>query len=95
MKLSSLALLALAPLALARVGPGEFIIEGGMNFIGRVDPIIAPGRVGDHVHTVFGASNFREVLNTPAEQARGECTSATVSADMSHYWAPTVGQPPA
>ncbi|KLT44646.1 hypothetical protein CC85DRAFT_241950 [Cutaneotrichosporon oleaginosum] len=61
-----------------------------MNFIGRVDPVVSPGRVSDHVHTVFGASNFREVLNTPAEQARAECTSATVSADMSHYWAPTL-----
>jgi hypothetical protein len=27
--------------------------------IGRVDPIIDPGQVAAHVHTVLGASNFR------------------------------------
>lgn len=27
--------------------------------IARMDPIVNPGTIGSHVHTVFGASNFR------------------------------------
>lgn len=56
----------------------------------RMDPIIEPGSVSGHVHTVMGASNFRNVLNTPEEQQKAACTTAPLQADKSNYWAPTL-----
>lgn len=53
---------------------------------GRIDPIVNPGKVAGHVHTIYGANNVRDVLNTPAEYSRASCTSATISADKSLYW---------
>jgi hypothetical protein len=54
----------------------------------RMDPIIQPGKVSSHVHQIYGAVNFRSVLNTPEEQQRAECSTANVQVDNSNYWAP-------
>jgi hypothetical protein len=54
----------------------------------RIDPIIAPGSVGGHVHNVYGASNFRTELNTFAESQNAECVSYSLQDDKSNYWAP-------
>ncbi|TXT07372.1 hypothetical protein VHUM_03092 [Vanrija humicola] len=54
----------------------------------RVDPIVAPGAVAAHSHTITGASNFRDVLNTPEEQQNAVCSTAPIQADKSNYWAP-------
>lgn len=89
MKLSTYAAAALSAATAAQAN-GLFIVGGFSNLIARVDPIINPDRVGDHVHTIIGASNFREVLNTPEEQQRAVCTGTNVGADKSNYWSPTL-----
>lgn len=57
-----LAALGLAGSAAAQgVSYPDHTILTNVNIItmGRIDPIINPGEVGGHVHTVLGASNFR------------------------------------
>lgn len=53
----------------------------------RIDPIIFPGYVSAHVHTVAGGSGFG--YNMTYEQAReSACTSCPISQDLSAYWTP-------
>lgn len=53
----------------------------------RLDPIVSPGRVASHVHSVMGGSNFRMVTNT-AHLRDSECTSTPIAEDKSSYWFP-------
>ncbi|CAK5269417.1 unnamed protein product [Mycena citricolor] len=55
--------------------------------IERLDPIVSPGQVASHVHTVMGGSNFRATTNTSFLRA-SECTSSPIKQDKSNYWAP-------
>ncbi|TXT07352.1 hypothetical protein VHUM_03072 [Vanrija humicola] len=57
---------------------------------GRIDPIVDPGKFAGHTHTIFGASNFRNVLNTPEEQLKAGCSSTAFQKDKSNYWIPTL-----
>ncbi|CAK5268874.1 unnamed protein product [Mycena citricolor] len=57
--------------------------------IERLDPIVSPGQVASHVHTVMGGSNFRATTNTSFLRA-SECTSSPIKQDKSNYWAPTL-----
>ncbi|TXT07327.1 hypothetical protein VHUM_03047 [Vanrija humicola] len=54
----------------------------------RIDPIVDPGKVGGHVHSIFGASNFRSTLLEPGEQQKAVCTNTKIQADKSNYWFP-------
>lgn len=59
----------------------------GPLMIGRVDPIVSPGTVSSHVHTVMGGSNFG--MNATGEILRqSNCTTALVKGDLSAYWFP-------
>ncbi|GAA6063766.1 hypothetical protein JCM10212_006262 [Sporobolomyces blumeae] len=53
----------------------------------RADPLISPGKVAGHVHTVNGGSNFG-LDSTYADLRKSECTSCRAKADMSAYWSP-------
>ncbi|KAF7375299.1 DUF1996 domain-containing protein [Mycena sanguinolenta] len=55
----------------------------------RIDPIVSPGKVAGHVHSVFGGSNFRVSTNTSYLRQSG-CTSSPITEDKSNYWAPTL-----
>lgn len=93
--LSNFASWAIAALAagasVADASSDPFVIRAmGAIAVARIDPIINPGKVAGHVHSLFGASNIRDVLNTPEEQQRATCTSAIVGGDKSSYWAPTL-----
>ncbi|KAM0792065.1 hypothetical protein ACM66B_004770 [Microbotryomycetes sp. NB124-2] len=55
----------------------------------RADPIVNPGAVSGHVHTVMGGSNFA-LSNTFQNMLESECTSCKVKQDMSAYWIPTL-----
>ncbi|KAK7032731.1 DUF1996 domain-containing protein [Favolaschia claudopus] len=55
----------------------------------RIDPIVNPGKVSGHVHTVVGGSNFRVTTNTSFLR-QSECTSSPIKEDKSNYWAPTL-----
>ncbi|GAA6009481.1 hypothetical protein JCM10207_003797 [Rhodosporidiobolus poonsookiae] len=53
----------------------------------RADPIISPGQIGAHTHTVSGGSNFN--LNSTFDDMReSQCSSCIAKADMSAYWTP-------
>ncbi|KAM6504060.1 protein of unknown function (DUF1996) domain containing protein [Amanita muscaria] len=52
----------------------------------RLDPIVSPGGVSSHVHTIFGGSNFG-TLSTAALRQSG-CTSVPIAEDKSNYWVP-------
>ncbi|GEM11805.1 WSC domain protein [Rhodotorula toruloides] len=51
----------------------------------RADPIISPGTVSGHVHTVSGSSNFRDSV-TYEELRNSTCTSARAIEDKSAYY---------
>lgn len=46
----------------------------------RLDPIVSPGKVASHVHTVVGASNFGPTVSVESLQA-SNCTTAPVQKD--------------
>lgn len=55
----------------------------------RADPIVNPGALSGHVHTVMGGSGFE--FSMTYEQARSSsCSTCKVTADLSNYWIPTL-----
>ncbi|KAI4517394.1 hypothetical protein K525DRAFT_243415 [Schizophyllum commune Loenen D] len=79
---------ALALSALAPVAKGFFLM-GVQNYLAteRVDPIMYPGNVSNHVHTIMGGSNFGLDTNISALRD-SECTSMPIAQDKSNYWFP-------
>lgn len=64
-------------------------LMGANNFLTtqRVDPVVHPGIVSTHVHSVLGGSNFG--LNITTDDLRkSECTSIPILEDKSNYWFP-------
>ncbi|PSN59421.1 WSC-domain-containing protein, partial [Corynespora cassiicola Philippines] len=60
--------------------PGRLVRE-------RLDPIINPGGVSTHVHTISGGSAFSAEM-TFEQQRAAKCSSCTIKEDMSNYWTP-------
>ncbi|KAK2070594.1 hypothetical protein P8C59_005078 [Phyllachora maydis] len=56
---------------------------------GRVDPIVHPGTVASHMHTVQGGNAFGPTA-TGESLRRSTCTSSLIKNDLSAYWAPTL-----
>ncbi|KAB8230286.1 DUF1996 domain-containing protein [Aspergillus alliaceus] len=55
----------------------------------RADPIVNPGTVGGHVHTISGGNAF--AFSMDYESARSsECSSCPIKQDLSNYWTPTL-----
>lgn len=62
--------------------PGRIVTE-------RADPIVAPGAVADHVHSIAGGNGFG--FNMTYEQARtSTCSSCPIQQDLSNYWTPSL-----
>lgn len=55
--------------------------------IGRIDPIVAPGQINDHVHMAFGSGNFGMTADYDSLTS-SPCTSCGVTEDKSAYWTP-------
>ncbi|KAI9648319.1 hypothetical protein NHQ30_002952 [Ciborinia camelliae] len=55
----------------------------------RMDPIINPGTVGGHVHTIQGGSAFAETMGDTTALS-SNCTSSLVKNDKSNYWTPSL-----
>ncbi|KAG8927410.1 hypothetical protein FRC03_009749 [Tulasnella sp. 419] len=55
----------------------------------RIDPIVQPGVISQHVHTVHGAKNFGRSATYDTLRA-SSCTSCLVKEDLSAYWTPTL-----
>lgn len=53
----------------------------------RLDPIVNPGTVSGHVHSVVGGSNFGPESSTELLRS-SECTSVPIKEDKSNYWFP-------
>ncbi|KPM43470.1 hypothetical protein AK830_g3060 [Neonectria ditissima] len=56
---------------------------------GRMDPIIAPGEVFSHVHSVMGGSGFSSSA-TGKDMLDSKCSNALVKGDNSAYWFPSL-----
>ena len=55
----------------------------------RADPIVDPGKVSGHVHTVMGGNGFS--FDMTYDQARAStCSSCQAKGDMSNYWVPSL-----
>ncbi|KAJ5272486.1 hypothetical protein N7478_007611 [Penicillium angulare] len=61
----------------------------GRTGLARIDPIVDPGEVSSHVHSVHGGGNFG--LSSDMDTLReSDCTSCGVTQDMSAYWTPAL-----
>ncbi|KAI5365343.1 putative carbohydrate-binding WSC [Septoria linicola] len=56
---------------------------------GRVDPLVSPGRIAGHAHSIIGGSNIG-INSTYESMVNSECTSCEITADKSAYWSPTL-----
>lgn len=54
---------------------------------GRIDPIVNPGKLSTHSHTIVGGSNIG-VNSSYESMINSACTSCEIQADKSAYWAP-------
>lgn len=82
-----LRLIVVTTLFLAQRVSAFWILSHSTLTIDRLDPIIEPGKVSSHVHTVIGASAFGPTVSTESLQA-SNCTTSPVQDDLSSYWAP-------
>lgn len=55
----------------------------------RADPVVSPGKVAGHVHTIMGGNGFGFTMDYARARA-STCSSCTVSKDMSNYWVPSL-----
>ncbi|KIJ47814.1 hypothetical protein M422DRAFT_777984 [Sphaerobolus stellatus SS14] len=53
----------------------------------RLDPIMDPGAVSAHVHTIQGGSNFGPTTTT-AQLRQSTCSTVPIKEDHSNYWIP-------
>jgi hypothetical protein len=57
--------------------------------LARLDPLVNPNEVAQHVHAIHGSSGFS--MNASYEDLMaGDCTSCGVTQDKSVYWAPAL-----
>ncbi|KAH8733819.1 hypothetical protein BGZ61DRAFT_474462 [Ilyonectria robusta] len=57
--------------------------------VARIDPIVNPGEISMHAHSIHGSSAFAETVTTESLQ-NGDCTSCRVTEDKSAYWHPSL-----
>jgi hypothetical protein len=57
--------------------------------MGRVDPIINPGKVSGHVHAIQGGNAFAMSM-TDTTALASTCTSSRINNDKSNYWTPSL-----
>lgn len=55
----------------------------------RADPIVSPGKVSNHLHTIMGGNGFDFTMDYNSTQ-KSTCSSCTVRGDNSNYWTPTL-----
>ncbi|KAM0191353.1 hypothetical protein ACHAPA_002138 [Fusarium lateritium] len=57
--------------------------------LARIDPIIDPGTISKHAHSIHGSSGFAETVTTE-QLLDADCTSCRVTQDKSSYWHPAL-----
>lgn len=55
----------------------------------RTDPIVNPGAIAGHVHTIMGGNGFSASM-TYNDTQESTCASCTVIGDNSNYWVPSL-----
>ena len=55
--------------------------------IQRSDPVVAPGKLSGHVHSIVGGNNFQQTM-TEATALAGTATTCNRYIDLSNYWVP-------
>jgi hypothetical protein len=55
----------------------------------RADPIVNPGAVSPHSHTIMGGNGFESDMDYASTQA-STCSSCIVTKDLSNYWVPNL-----
>ena len=55
----------------------------------RVDPLLSPGTVASHEHSVIGANGFAATMDF-AQTQTATCATVPVKADKSNYWFPSL-----
>ncbi|KAJ9634674.1 hypothetical protein H2204_006123 [Knufia peltigerae] len=55
----------------------------------RADPIVSPGKVASHLHTIMGGNAFDFTMDDNTTRT-STCSSCTVIGDDSNYWTPTL-----
>ena len=68
-----------------------FVLEGGGMplVIERLDPILSPGQVSNHVHSIVGANSFQSTMDF-AQTQTATCSTVSPKADKSVYWMPNL-----
>ncbi|KAK4964909.1 hypothetical protein LTR66_012202 [Elasticomyces elasticus] len=76
-----------------------FLVQGATAFwrmpcrsrigLARLDPLMDPGKLSDHVHTIHGGGNFG-ISSAPQDLVNSTCTSCAVTQDNSGYWTPSL-----
>ncbi|KAI1329065.1 hypothetical protein F5Y16DRAFT_367307 [Xylariaceae sp. FL0255] len=61
----------------------------GRSGLARIDPIVDPGEISSHAHTIQGSSGFG-LSATYSDLTEGNCTSCAVNEDKSAYWTPAL-----
>ncbi|KAL1880210.1 hypothetical protein VTK73DRAFT_6038 [Phialemonium thermophilum] len=57
--------------------------------LARLDPLMSPGEISQHVHAIHGSSGFSESTSYE-DLMNGDCTSCAVTQDKSAYWVPAL-----
>ncbi|KAI9844685.1 MAG: hypothetical protein M1837_005427 [Sclerophora amabilis] len=55
----------------------------------RADPVVNPGTVSGHLHTIMGGNGFGFTMDY-AQTQQSTCSTCKVNGDFSNYWVPTV-----
>ena len=66
-----------------------FLLMGRHIVQSRLDPIVNPGKVSGHLHTVVGGSAFSKDYSFEAYK-NAACSTVEVQADKSNYWIPSI-----
>lgn len=80
--------LSAALLLLAPVNAFWILTHGPLTY-DRLDPIVNPGEISTHVHSVIGGNAFKQTMDYATTQT-SDCSTAPVQADKSSYWSPTL-----
>ncbi|EJT74004.1 hypothetical protein GGTG_07854 [Gaeumannomyces tritici R3-111a-1] len=57
--------------------------------LARIDPLVSPGEVAQHVHSIHGSGGFGPSA-TYDDLMNSDCTSCAVEQDKSAYWHPSI-----
>jgi hypothetical protein len=86
---SALALVASFAAAQNSQFAGLYFIQdmGAPLVVERLDPVLFPGTVASHVHSIVGANTFGPTVSFDSLQA-ATCSTGNIKADKSVYWFP-------